>query len=182
MTHYNYLRKLIPCFCLLGSSLFAGNMGVVNFATCISESKLGKAEQASFENLKKQLGTHLESTEKELNELASKLNDSEYMDSLSPEAEAELKDKVRTLNEELMRYQNQYYQVLNQTNMKVVQQISAAIAAASEGVAKNKKLDLILNQEACFYASSTLNVTDDVIKEMDVRYDEKTKEAPQAGK
>lgn len=165
----------IAALCLLAASLSADSMGVVNFANCISESKLGKSEQANFENLKKQLGTHLEATEKELNDLAAKLNDSEYMDGLSPEADGELREKVRALNEELMRYQNQYYQVLNQTNMKIVQQISAKIASAAETVAKAKKIDAVFNQEACFYASPSLNVTDDVVKEMDLRYDEEMK-------
>ncbi|MBS0627192.1 MAG: OmpH family outer membrane protein [Verrucomicrobia bacterium] len=174
--------KKIAAICLLAASLSADGIGVVNFANCISDSKLGKAEQANFENLKKQLGTHLEATEKELNDLAAKLNDSEYMDGLSPEADAELREKVRALNEELMRYQNQYYQVLNQTNMKIVQQISAKIASAAETVAKAKKIDAVLNQEACFYANPSLNVTDDVVKEMDLRYDEEMKNQAKAEK
>jgi outer membrane protein len=161
--------------CCLSAGLSAVDIGVVNFATCIAESKVGKAEQASFESLKKQLGTHLEATEKELNDLAGKVNDSEYMDGLSPEADGELREKVRTLNDELMRYQNQYYQVLNQTNMKIVQQISAKIATASETVAQVKQIDAIFNQEACFFAKPSLNITDAVIKEMDLRYDDDMK-------
>ncbi len=33
----------------------AQNFGIVNFGTCVSDSKLGKQEQASFESLKKQM-------------------------------------------------------------------------------------------------------------------------------
>ncbi len=169
------LFQKILLICCASAALSADGIGVVNFGTCISESKLGKSEQANFENLKKQLGAHLEGTEKELNDLAAKLNDAEYMDGLSPEAEVELRTKVQSLNEELMRYQNQYYQVLNQTNMKIVQQISTKIASASEAVAKAKTLSVVLNQEACFYADPSLNVTNDVVKEMDARYDEEMK-------
>src|SRR5580698_1424612 len=92
----------------------APNVGIVNFGTCVSDSKLGKQEQASFESLKKQMATLLEDTEKQLSDLTAKFNDPEYLDGLSPEAEEELKNKFRTLNEELGRYQNQYYQVMNQ--------------------------------------------------------------------
>ena len=115
------------------SSAFAesGNFGIVNFATCITDSKMGKEEQSSFENLKKQMTAHLEDTEKQINELAAKFNDPDYMDGLSPEAEDELKNKIRTLNEELGRFQNQYYQVLNQANMKIMQSISTNINTAS---------------------------------------------------
>jgi outer membrane protein len=170
---------LVLC-CLSAGALCADTLAVVNFATCISESKLGKAEQGNFENLRKQLGSQMEGMEKELNDLAAKLHDSEYMDGLSPEADAELREKVRGLNEELMRSQNQFYQILNQTNMRIVQQISGKIASAAETVAKSKKVDLVLNQEVCFYASPTLSLTDDVIKEMDARYEEEMAKQPTA--
>jgi len=176
------LQKILILSCLSASFLSADTIGVVNFGTCISDSKLGKAEQANFENIKKQMGSHLEAIEKELNDLAGKMNNPEYVDGLSPEAEGELREKTRNLNEELMRNQNQYYQILNQANMKIVQQISGKIAAASETVARGKKIDAVFNQEACFYANNSLNITTDVIKEMDARYDEDSKKQNMAEK
>lgn len=172
------IRKILLLSCLSAGVLCADAFAVVNFATCIAESKLGKAEQGNFENLRKQLGSQMEAMEKELNDLAAKLNDSEYMDGLSPEADAELRAKVSSLNDELMRSQNQFYQILNQTNMRIVQQISGKIASAAETVAKAKKVDMVLNQEVCFYANPSLSLTDDVIKEMDARYEEEMAKQP----
>lgn len=149
------------------------SVGVVNFGTCIQDSKVGKKEQASFESLKKQMTTLLEDTEKQLNEIAAKFNDPEYMDGLSPEAEEELKVKFRTLNEEMSRHQNQYYQVLNQANMKIIQAISSNIQTASEKVAKDKHLTVVINKEACFFYSPQLDVTAAVVAEMDKGYDVK---------
>src|SRR5579871_5648379 len=108
-------KLLLAALLSLGitSTTFAAqdvSIGVVNFATCITDSKLGKKEQESFESLKKQMATLVEDTEKQMNEIATKFNDPEYLDGLSPEAEEEMKIKFRTLNEELNRYQNQYYQ------------------------------------------------------------------------
>ncbi len=159
------------------------NFGIVNFGTCVSDSKLGKQEQASFESLKKQMSTLLEDTEKQLNELAAKFNDPEYIDGLSPEAEEDLKNKFRTLNEELGRYQNQYYQVMNQANMRIVQTLSTSIAAASEKVAKDKKLDMVANKDAFFYYSPVKDVTPLVIAEMDKNFaqDSKKQATAQAG-
>ena len=153
----------------LATSAFAAdsNLGIVNFNTCISDSKMGKQEQASFEGLKKQMSTLLEDTEKQLQELANKFNDQDYLDGLSPEAEKELKNKYEALNQDLQRYQNQYYQVLNQTNMRILQSISSSIGEASEKVAKNKKLTMVVNKEACFFYAPVLDVTTDVIAEMD---------------
>lgn len=154
------------------------SVGIVNFTTCASDSKLGKQEQASFEALRKQMTSLLEDTEKQINELAAKFNDPEFLDSLSPEAEEELKNKFRSLNEDMSRYQNQYYQVLQQSNMKVMQTLSNSVNTASEKVAKDKKLSLIVNKEACFFTSSALDVTQFVIAEMDKNYDQLAKQQP----
>jgi outer membrane protein len=161
----------------LSTSAFAAptSYGVVNFANCITESKLGKQEQGSFEVLKKQMSAHLEETEKQLSDLSTKFNDPDYLDGLSPEAEEELKTKFRTLNDELNRTQNQYYQVLNQANMRIVQSISVQINSASEKVAKEKKLSMVLNKEACFYYSPELEVTPLVIAEMDKAFEAEMK-------
>lgn len=173
--------KWVFLSCLTAGSLSAGEkIGVVNFATCVAESKVGQEEQANFDNIKKQLGTHLEQTEKELTALASKLNDPEYMDGLSPEAENSLKEKIQNLNEELSRYQNQYYQVLNQANMKVVQILSSKVNAASELVAKEKKLDLVLHKDVCFFYSSDLDITSAVVVKMDKNYEKDKKEVEKA--
>lgn len=154
------------------------SVGIVNFTTCASESKLGKQEQSSFDSLRKQMSSLLEDTEKQINELAAKFNDPEFLDALSPEAEEELKNKFRSLNEDMNRYQNQYYQVLQQSNMKVMQTLSNSVNTASEKVAKDKKLSLIVNKEACFFTSSALDVTALVIAEMDKNYDQIAKQPP----
>lgn len=156
------------------------SVGIVNFASCISDSKIGKQEQASFESLKNQMTTLLQDTEKQLNDISAKFNDPEYLDGLSPEAETELKMKFQTLNEELNRYQNQYYQVLNQANMRIIQTINTNINSASEKIAKEKKLSMIVNKDACFFYSPQLEITSLVIAEMDKNFDKETKHAASA--
>lgn len=162
----------------LTTSAFAADapsIGVVNFSNCVTDSKLGKQEQSSFDALKKQMSTLLEDTEKQLNDIAAKFNDPEYLDGLSPEAEEELKNKFRVLSDEMNRYQNQYYQVLNQANMRIIQTISNGINTASEKVAKDKKLTVVVNKDACFYFSPTLDVTNQVVSEMDKSFDSEAK-------
>src|ERR1700722_2076045 len=155
------------------------NVGVVNFASCITDSKLGKQEQASFEALKKQLSTLLEDTDKQLVEINNKLGDQEFMDGLSPEGEDELKNKFRMLSEELNRYQAQYYQVLNQANMRIVQFLQGNIATAAEKVAKEKRLTMVVNKEACFFYSPQLEVTSLVVNEMDKVFEQESKKHAQ---
>jgi len=152
-------------------------IGVVNFASCITDSKAGKKEQENMENMRKHMSSLIEDSEKELKEIAAKLEDPEYLDSLSPKAEEDLKAKGQALEEDLARYQNQFYQVLQQTNYQIVQKMSGAIAKAAEKVAKQRKLDYVMNKEACFYIRSDLDVTTLVISEMDTSFelDAKTK-------
>lgn len=145
-------------------------IGLVNFKKCVEQSKLGKQEQANFENLKKQMEGVLEEKEKAITELSKKFNDPDYLDSLSPEAEAELKHKFRTLNQELSQHQQQFYQVLNQANYKIIQNISESIGEASKQVAKSKQLDLVINEEGTFFAQPTLDVSNDIVKVLDEMY------------
>jgi len=154
-------------------------MRVVNFKACIEHSKLGKQEQANFEGLKKQMETILEQKERELQEVSAKFNDPDYLDSLSTEAENELKHKLRTLTQEVAQHQNFYMQTLNQTNMRVMQKIADAVEAAAEQVAKEHKYDMVINEELCFFNSPHLEVSKEVITAMDLAFDKENKKGDQ---
>jgi len=169
---------LFTLVCLLGTTLSRTasaqeqkSLGVINFATCISESKLGKQEQASFESMKQQITKSLEDLEKQITEISAKLNDREYLDSLSPQAEEEMKTKFRTLNDDLAR---------NQANLRILQLINTQIIASAENIAKEKKLSLVMNKEALFFYAPTMDITNDVIVEMDRQFDAKKAEAEKA--
>jgi len=141
-------------------------VGVVNFKSCLEKSKLGKEEQARFDAIKKQMETAIEEKEKELNALAPKFTE-EYIDTLTPEAEQELKQKFKNISQDLSQQQNQYYHLLNQTNYQIMQKLNDAIAVAAQVVAKDKKIDLIVNEEACFYYAESFDCSEAVVAEMD---------------
>lgn len=174
------MRKILLSALLLSSAGFAAelsNMGVANFASCLTESKTGKKEQENLENMRKQMSSLVEDTNKELTEIAAKFEDPEYLDSLSPKAEEDLKAKFESLQQDLGRYQNQFYQVLNHAHYQMMQKVGANIAKASEKVALEKQLDCIVNREHYFYISPDFDVTSSVIAEMDVQYDLESKSA-----
>lgn len=153
------------------------SIGVVNFASCMAESKAGKKEQENMESMRKQMSALVESTEAELREIAGKFEDPEYLDSLSPKAEEELKAKFQALQEDMGRYQNQFYQVLNQANYQMIQKMGTTISKAAEKVASQKKLDYVVNKEVCFYINPAFDVTSQVIVEMDQSFDLDTRAA-----
>lgn len=152
-------------------------IATVNFKTCVEKSKLGQKEQANFDAMKKQMETMLLEKEKALNEIASKFNDIDYLDSLSPDAETELKNKFRTLNTEFNQMQNQFYQSLSQTNAKIVQKLTDAITLASSQYAKKNQIDIVLNEDSSFFVAPALDISSMITKILDETPDVESKDA-----
>lgn len=151
-------------------------IAVVNFKTCVEKSKIGQKEQSTFDGMKKQMENILKDKEKSLNEVASKFNDIDYLDSLSPDAETELKRQFRTLNQEFNQQQSQFYQVLSQANVTIVQKLTDSVTKASTEVAKANKIDLILSEDSGFYHAASLDISSLVIKAMDEAFEKDEKE------
>lgn len=162
---------LLAAFSLNAEAAEQSMIGVVNFTNCVMDSKAGKREQENMDNLRKQMASMMENVEKELREITAKFDDTEYLDSLSPKAEEELKAKHQALQEDLARYQQQFYQVLNHAQYQMVQKLSNTIASASEKVANIQGFEYVINREACFYIRSDRDVTNLVITEMDKAFD-----------
>jgi len=150
-------------------------IAVVNFKTVVEKSKIGQKEQAAFDAMKKQMETVLEEKEKALTEMASKFSDLDYLDSLSPDTEAELKRQFRTSSQEFTQQQNQFYQNLSQTNMLVIQKLTDAVTKACEEVAKLYKIDVVLTDESTFYAISSIDISPFVIDVLNKTFEKESK-------
>ncbi len=178
------MKKLFTLAALICSSIqlcaAEQKVGIVNFASCVVESKLGKQEQNAFETMRKQLVSLVEDTDKQLREISDKLQDKDYLDGLSKEAEESMKTKFGQLNEEMNRYQQQYYQFMHQGQNKIMQTVVGGINNAAEKIAASKGYNIILNKEMCFFYSPTLDITSEVVKAMDEDYsvEEKKHSAP----
>jgi outer membrane protein len=175
------MRKFFPIlmvavYALCWSHVHAAemNVGFVNFKTCVERSKQGQHEKNNFDALKKQMSDALEKTDKELEEIAKKLEDQDYVDGLSPTAEEELKQKFQVLSQEYGRYQNQFYQLLNQANYKLLQTLHDEVSSAAEKVRQANGLALILNEDSTFAHISSLDFTQAVIEQMDKQFDSQT--------
>jgi outer membrane protein len=158
------------CLSLSLTSLEAAaieKVGIVNFKYCVDQSKAGKKEQENFEKMKTDMESSLGEKEKEMNELSAKLNDEDYMDTLSDKAEADLKHKFRTITQQIQQEQARFYQMLNQAQYKVVQKLQSQVANASKKVAEQMGLTQVFNQEVMFYFEPSLDISDKVVKELD---------------
>lgn len=153
-------------------------IGVVNFKNCVENAKVGKQEQANFEGLKKQMESVLAEKEKTLNDLSAKMNDGDYLDTLSAEAETDMKRKFRALAQEITQQQQEYMQVLQQTNFKVLQKLNDLVVKAAATVSKTEKLDIVLNEEGTFYYASDLDISPKVIAILDADFDKQPPAEP----
>lgn len=152
-------------------------IALVSFKTVVEKSKRGQKEQAGFDAMKKQMESILEEKEKALTEVAAKFNDIDYLDSLSPDAEAELKRQFRTLNQEFTQQQNQFYQTLSQTNVAVIQKLNEIVTQVSSEVAKKSNIDIVLNEESCFFSVPSLDISPMIIRAMDEAFEKEAKES-----
>lgn len=169
------VKKFLALLIAGATCVFASDVGVVNFSTCIMESKYGRNEQGQLESIKQQWSSVLEQTEKEFKDVSGKLEDSTYMEGLSQEAAVKLKTKQKTLSEDMAKYQNQLYQVMNQANYIFVQKMISYINKASQEIATKKKFNMIVNKEMCFYHQDNLDITKDIISVMDTNYEKDKK-------
>ena len=144
---------------------------VVDFAKCFTDSAFGKKEQENFNQMKSQMEKAIQDLTNQMKETTAKLDDPFTLDSLSPEAEKELQNKAQTLSGELQHYQQQYYYLLQQANMKTMATMSEKIKQASHTLAEEEKYTLIMNQEQVFHYTPDLDVTPKIIAELDKMFD-----------
>lgn len=176
-------KIFICCALLLSTTLCAAEEAknlktrFINFKNVVEKSKLGKLEQGNFETLKKQMEVVLEEKEKSLNDMMAKLDNPEYLDSISPEAETELKRKFRALSQELNQQQNQYFQTLNQANFKIVQKMTEVVNKTANKIAKLDNIDMIVNEESTFFYNPALDISDKIVAAMDEDFDKEAKAA-----
>ncbi len=165
---------LIVCSLTGGSLLCAkeapAHGAVVDFTTCLTQSKYGKQEQENFESLRKQITSVMQETEKQIKEISDKLEDEDYMDTLSPTAEKELTLKRDSLLQDMNRYQNELYQTLSQAHYIIQQKLHANVSKAAEKIAKENNYPFVISKDSCFYYNPNMEITDNVLSEMDRNY------------
>lgn len=156
---------------LVSSPAFAASststIGIVNLRRCLEESALGKKESAEFEKMKKQFSNSMGKMEEELSSIYSKLQDDDYMEGLSESAATELRKKFEELSAEYNTAQGQYYQILNQSNLKRMQKIMDEVKKASEIVRVQEGLSALLNEDVVLAIDASADKTDDIIKILD---------------
>ncbi|SCA62675.1 Skp-like protein [Chlamydiales bacterium SCGC AG-110-M15] len=150
----------------------APSIGVVNVRQCIENSKLGLQGREILTKTQKQMDEVLAKMNDELKDVSEKFSDEDYLDSLAPELEKELRTKLMSLSQEKSQFENQYYQIMNQANTQFIQSILSGIGRASESVAATRDLEVIVDSETCFFYRPAIDLTTAVLEEMNTLFDE----------
>jgi outer membrane protein len=156
--------------------------GIVSTKKCLEESNIGKQETANFRKMETQMKEVLEEKVRVYREVDSKLNDEDYLDSISAEAERELKNKRSSIRKEATALEGEFVQTLEQANLKIAQKVTEMISKASAEVAQdsektNEPLSMILTDQACTYFNPQLDVTDRVIVKMNQMFENEQKDS-----
>jgi Skp family chaperone for outer membrane proteins len=169
-------RNLFICFAAISSaavSLEAKSEDaprVVDFGKCYTDSSYGKKEQEGFNQLKDQMEKAIKDLNDQLTETSAKLDDEMVRDSLSPEGEKELQEKMSVLSNELQRYQQQYYYMLQQANMRTMNVIAEKVKSASSELAKKMNYSIIMSKDQVFHNTEKFDVTEEVIAILEIMY------------
>lgn len=147
------------------------SIGFVNFKRCVEESKYGKYQRQHFDGMRKEMEASLEKKEKKLQEIVTNFDNPDYVDGLSPEAEAKAKDEYRSIGQDIAQMQQQYYQMLSQVNQKALMVLAEEVGNSAKEVAATKGLSVVLNDETSFYYAEPYDISEDVVKIMDKHFE-----------
>lgn len=180
--HQSILGLAVFIACAMSTPLFAqatpSRIGVLNTRKCLEESKASKQERVNLDKMKTQMESVLKDKEKAIQGIQSKLQDEDYMDSISEDAERELKHKRKVLMEEGMELNKQFVETLENANMKIVASLVEQITKISKEIAQDpaQPLDLILTNEACTYFNDKMDITSKVLAKLDSIFDAEQKD------
>lgn len=147
--------------------------GIVNPTSCMEKSKFAAAKRSELDSFGKELQAKLETLHKEYKELEDKLKNTEYVDSITPEAEKNLENEKAAKAQKLGMAQSEFSQMMQQKQMEFYQSLQENIGIAAAEVATEKELANIASKDLFFFFDSNLDVTDDVIAKMDQIYEKK---------
>ena len=149
------------------------SVAIVDVRKCAEHSKMGKQEQKNVRELTDQVQKALEDKKKAAEDLHAKLEDQDYIDSITPEEELKQKQQLQAMIQEFMQLRQEYApQAMQQAQGMYAQKMGQAVSASAKRVAKDRGYDVVLNSDSSFYFKDSLEITSEVILDMNTLYDQ----------
>jgi outer membrane protein len=168
---------LVVCFfslLWLGSVNAAdvAKIGVANMQRVLETSTQGKSAQEEIKKQKDQMEQELKQKGGEIDELRKQLERESMVMSKGKreEKEREIRIKINDFKSLDKRYRTQ----LQALEKKLVNALLKEVAALVQEIGKKEGYLLIINNTGVMYSPNSINITDQLIKELNARYAKKS--------
>jgi len=160
--------SIVCCFVMLllnGVSYAQDKVGYINLQRLVNESTMGKAARAEIEKLRSEKETLLKNKLKEINDLRDLINkEGDKMDAATRQERIKALNKA---NKEYQRLAEDAKEDLTNEDNELVAIILQKADGVLKSVAKSKKYAIILKDaNAVGYLDPSVDITDDVLKEL----------------
>jgi outer membrane protein len=158
-------------------------VGVINVRQAIVSTAEGKQASAELQTQFAARQTELENLNKQINDLRQRLSSGEGK--LSPEEQARLQKQGELLARQLQRKQDEYQEDVNAAQGDVIDRIGRKMLDVLDRYARENGYSTILDSSAqntpIIYASTQIDVTQDIVKLFDQAYPSKGGSASATG-
>ena len=166
LTGIIFLALAIFSFQLVTAAAEPIKIGVLDLQRCMQESSEGKRQNDSLQNKQTDMVNELKKKEQELRDMQADMEKQSLM--LSAEAKESRVAEFEKMKREYDRRVNEAREDLQIAARDARVAVVNVISGVVENIAKQKKFDLILEKSngAALYVSSSLDITDEVITEL----------------
>jgi outer membrane protein len=168
---------LIVCFfslLWLGSVNAAdvAKIGVANLQRVLETSNQGKSAQEEIKKQKDQMELELKQKGGEIEELRKQLERESMV--MSKEKREEKEREVRIKINDFKSLEKRYRAQLQNLEKKLVNALLKEVSTLVEEIGKKEGYLLIINNTGVLYSPNSINITDQLIKQLNARYAKKS--------
>ncbi len=146
-------------------------IGVVNPDYVLANSKEGKKILSELQALQKRKEAEIARRQKEIQNLQRKLQTQQGV--MSPQAVQNLQDKIMEKQKALKRYVDDAKDELTRANQKKLGAFQQKMLNVIRKVAKAKGLVVVLDKRQLIYSDPVIDISSEVIGELDKMFDKK---------
>lgn len=170
------MKKILVCSMVLLFMVtgFAGTafsadvkVGIVNIQRILNESNAGKAIQAKLNTSKQNMEKDLNAKGQAIEALSQKLERDAGV--MSPDMRAEQERQGRAKVNEFRALEATYAQDLQSMEARYLDQIQKELSDVVNNVAQKGNYTIIMNSMSVLYFQKVIDITDEVIKELNGR-------------
>ena len=147
-------------------------IGVANMQRVLETSNAGKSAQEQIKKQKDQMEQELKQKGGEIEELRKQLERDSMV--MSKEKREEKDREIRIKLNDFKSLQKRYRTQLQNLEKKLVNQLLKDVSTLVEEIGKKEGYLLIINNTGVMYSPGSINITDQLIKELNARYAKKS--------